>query len=185
MNDTRRNSAGSRLRQVARDILTIAEHLDGGDELSGLEPRALPLADQTCELYAFGGKTAITTKLDLARYVYNARSLRDKYLPSDLLGEPAWDILLDLYISEKMQRPIQVTSACIAARVPPTTALRWIGTLVEAGYVRRIDSAMDKRRSFVRLTTLGLRTMDDYLSALLRLMADPQLSSRVDYAAAG
>jgi DNA-binding MarR family transcriptional regulator len=46
---------------------------------------------------------------------------------------------------------VPVSSLCIAADVPPTTALRWLKTLVQQGlFVRRADPH-DGRRVFVEL----------------------------------
>ena len=39
----------------------------------------------------------------------------------ELFGEPAWDILLDLYIANVENKPVSVSSACIGSAAPPTT----------------------------------------------------------------
>jgi DNA-binding MarR family transcriptional regulator len=45
-----------------------------------------------------------------------------------------------------------VSSLCIAAEVPPTTALRWIKSLTDRGlFVRRPDPR-DARRVFIELS---------------------------------
>jgi hypothetical protein len=52
-----------------------------------------------------------------------ARRLRERLLPAGLFADPAWDMLLDLYAAEIEEQPVSVTSACIAAAAPATTAL--------------------------------------------------------------
>ena len=101
----------------------------------------------------------------LAQVLLQIRGIRSDYLPPDLFGEPGWDILLDLYVHRRRAKRVSVTSACIAARVPPTTALRWIGELVDGGLIEREDDRKDRRRAFLSLTEAGER---DVTRALMR-----------------
>lgn len=80
------------------------------------------------------------------------RRKRNDIFGEDLFADPAWDMMLDLYVATKVRRPISVSSCCIASGVPPTTALRWLSELERRDLVRRIDDELDKRRSFVVLT---------------------------------
>ncbi len=107
------------------------------------------------------------TLLAFAREIYTLRHRRSRYLPADLFGEPTWDILLDLYVATRENRPVPTTSACIGAHVPPTTALRWLRTLEEQGLLERQEDARDGRRTFVRLTEQGLAAMEDCLRTTL------------------
>ena len=50
-----------------------------------------------------------------------------------IFADPAWDMLLDLMEAEIEQPRVAVSSLCIAAAVPATTALRWLKTLTEPG----------------------------------------------------
>ncbi|GGC26428.1 hypothetical protein GCM10011371_12520 [Novosphingobium marinum] len=99
-----------------------------------------------------------------ARELYGARRFRKEHFPEDLFAEPAWDILLDLYIATLEKRRISVTSACIGADVPPTTGLRWLQLLEKRGLVARETDERDLRRCFVKLSKEGLRQMDAYLA---------------------
>lgn len=93
--------------------------------------------------------------LAIAKAIYRGRQARASQFPGDLLGEPAWDILLDLYIEKGRGRTVSVTSACIASNVPPTTALRWLGVLEEGGWIIREEDVKDRRRKFFRLSEKG------------------------------
>jgi DNA-binding MarR family transcriptional regulator len=83
-----------------------------------------------------------------------------------LFGEPAWDILLDVYIAQKGRQDIQVSSVCIEAGVPSTTILRWLTRLELEGLIYRASDNIDGRRRFVRLTDEGLAMMDRLLESL-------------------
>ena len=108
--------------------------------------------------------------LAFARESYAIRRRRDRHLPGDLFGEPTWDILLDLYVATRENRPVPTTSACIGANVPPTTALRWLRILEARGLVEREEDNRDGRRTFVRLSARGLAAMDDWLHVALAML---------------
>ena len=67
----------------------------------------------------------------------------------DLFADPAWDILLDLAASRLEGRSVSVSSLCIAAAVPPTTALRWIRMMTDQQLLERRADRADARRMFV------------------------------------
>ena len=73
---------------------------------------------------------------ETVRAVIRARRLRARYFPEELFADPAWDMLLDLLQAEIAQLRVPVSSLCIAAAVPATTALRWLKTMVQRGHLR-------------------------------------------------
>src|SRR6478609_5454372 len=85
---------------------------------------------------------------------------RNKVFTEGIFADPAWDLLLDLYVSHCNGRPVSVTSACIAANVPATTALRWIGVLENKGLIARADDPHDNRRKLVNLTDDALMKVE-------------------------
>ena len=106
------------------------------------------------------------------RSMLQARRLRDHYLRSgELFGEPAWDMLLDLLVARLEHRQVNVSSLCIAAAVPTSTALRWIGRLIEIGLVEKVNDPKDGRRLFVGLTTEGFSRVSSYINALREVLA--------------
>jgi DNA-binding MarR family transcriptional regulator len=50
--------------------------------------------------------------------------------------------------------------------VPPTTALRWIGQLTEAGLLQRVEDDTDRRRAFITLTDRAADAMARYFADL-------------------
>lgn len=69
-----------------------------------------------------------------------------------LFADPAWDMLLDLFVARAEQRPVSVSSLCIAANVPASTAHRWIQALIDQEAVRRRADPVDRRRIFIEIT---------------------------------
>jgi len=98
--------------------------------------------------------------------VIRARRLRSHYFREELFADPAWDMLLDLLQAEIAQLRVPVSSLCIAAAVPATTALRWLKTMVSQGlFVRRSDPH-DGRRVFVELAPEASRAMRRYFAEI-------------------
>jgi DNA-binding MarR family transcriptional regulator len=75
--------------------------------------------------------------------------------PDGMFADPAWDMLLDLYACKIEGTRIGVSNACMAAGVPPTTALRCLNRLEQCGLVQRQPDAVDCRRIYVELTDIA------------------------------
>lgn len=102
------------------------------------------------------------------RAVLRARRMRAQFFDGALFADPAWDMLLDLFAADLEHRRVSVSSLCIAAAVPPTTALRWIGTLHEAGLFERQPDPADRRRAYIALSAKGIEGMRGYIGAIKR-----------------
>lgn len=75
----------------------------------------------------------------------------DQLGASDIFGEAAWDMLLDLFVSHSENKRVSVSSLCIASSVPATTALRHIRHLVDYGLIHREPDETDNRRVYLCL----------------------------------
>jgi len=98
-----------------------------------------------------------------------SRRLREKFFDSSLFADPVWDMLLDLSAARLEQKSVSVSSLCIAASVPTTTALRTIKQLVDRGLLVRRSDPSDARRTFIELSAHSARAMDGCLEAVLNL----------------
>ena len=107
----------------------------------------------------------------LVRRLDRQRQLRAKYFDAELFADPAWDMLLDLAAARVEHTRVSVTSLCIASGVPPTTALRWIGQMTEAGLLARVEDETDRRRVFITLTDAAADAMARYFAELGRSAA--------------
>lgn len=102
----------------------------------------------------------------LIRRILRQRQLRARFFEGDLFADPAWDMLLDLSAARAEHSRVSVTSLCIASGVPPTTALRWIGQLIDAGLLQRVEDDTDRRRAFITLTDKAADAMARYFAEL-------------------
>lgn len=103
------------------------------------------------------------------RRAIRARRLRDQFFGDGMFEDPAWDMLLDLFAADLEGAQVSVSSLCIAAAVAPTTALRWIGRLTEAGLFDRLPDPADRRRAFLTLSPRAGQAMRGYWQAMRKL----------------
>jgi DNA-binding MarR family transcriptional regulator len=100
----------------------------------------------------------------LVRRIIRQRQMRARFFDNELFADPAWDILLDLTAARAEHNRVSVTSLCIASGVPPTTALRWISQMVDAGLLERVEDDEDKRRAFIALSDKAAEGMARYFA---------------------
>jgi DNA-binding MarR family transcriptional regulator len=147
--------------RIADLLVRLADHDRPGaaDEDDGVADRRL----------SFGFEPpAAPVDPQLVRQAIRARRMRDDFLGPNLFEDPAWDMLLDLYAARLEGRRVSVSSLCIAAAVAPTTALRWITRMTEAGLFERQPDPSDRRRAFMALSPRAAAGMDAYMAALRR-----------------
>ena len=154
--DVASDQSAARLRQLSDEVSRIAATLA---RLSSGPPAAPPAIESRPQ------PDVPDISPETVRSVIRARRLRARYFSEELFADPAWDMLLDLLQAEIAHLRVPVSSLCIAAAVPATTALRWLKTMVGKGlFVRRADPH-DGRRVFVELSS-------DASSALRRYFAE-------------
>lgn len=100
---------------------------------------------------------------DLGSKILKSRQTRGNFVAEDLLCEAAWGILLDLTVAGLKGERVATSSACAAAQVPLSTALRHVNQLIKAGWVKRISDPKDKRRTFIELQPEAFDQMVKYL----------------------
>lgn len=115
-------------------------------------------------------KAAPTITATQVRDLLRARRIRADFLPGDLFADPAWDMMLDLLAARLDHERVSVSSLCIAAAVPPTTALRWIRTLTDKGLVERQADPLDGRRVFIALAQEAVDALTRWFGASRRLL---------------
>lgn len=101
-----------------------------------------------------------TARLTIAMAWINARTARDRSFDMDLFADPAWDILLDLYVNLCRDRAVSISDLYTACSTPPTTTLRWITILEKHELVSRRSDPTDRRRRYISLTAMAIDKME-------------------------
>ncbi|MFT4025203.1 MAG: MarR family transcriptional regulator [Novosphingobium sp.] len=150
----------NRLRSIAGELVGISKNIENEGFEAGSKPFMF-------EEGAAGGRNGDEIDdLQLAAHaerLYQERRRRSRFFPEHLFAEPAWDILLDLFVNGVRNRAISITSACIAGGIPATTGLRWLGVLEKEGLLAREVSAEDARVTWVLLSDYGMNIMRSYI----------------------
>ena len=152
-----------RISSILDDIMGANGRHDGAVPLSPRSFRPAALSGTHSLLDADAAKRA---RARLVRQEIRRRRKRESCWPADLFADPAWDMLLDLYAATCEGKEVSVSSLCIAAAVPATTALRWIKTLVAEGTFLRREDADDRRRIFVGLSDEAFARMERYFDEI-------------------
>jgi hypothetical protein len=155
VSDVASDNNAERLRQLSEEVSRIASTLARLSTGPGVPIRQIEQAPA-------GDVPPLS--VDTVRSVIRARRLRARYFREELFADPAWDMLLDLLQAEIAQLRVPVSSLCIAAAVPATTALRWLKAMVSQGlFVRRADPH-DGRRVFVELAPEASQALRRYFA---------------------
>jgi len=161
LHDVASEPSAARLRQLSDEVSRIAATLA---RLS-VGPGS-PAANRNEAPAKSGPVPAVD--IETVRQVIRARRLRARYFDEELFADPAWDMLLDLLQAEIAQLRVPVSSLCIAAAVPATTALRWIKTMTDAGLFFRRADPHDGRRVFIELSRAASEGMRRYFGEVGR-----------------
>lgn len=149
-------------------------------ELSRLLSRVADMSSSLNEALSSGAvsdhrdppNNALSTRqsvLALAKQMSAFRRDRAKLLPANLFGEPAWDILLELFVMRMEDRQVRVKNACIASGVPATTALRWISILERRKLISSAMDASDHRVRWLWLEDDAFRHMFQMIAGWLSM----------------
>lgn len=154
------NEGSDRLREMGFQLIEMADALKKNNESAFRFSRTRPTdSDQLTQPH-------LTQQ---AEDEYRLRRARIPGLQDVILGEPAWDILLDLFVQQAKGRLVSVSSACIASSAPMTTALRYLKLLESNGLIVSSRVNHDDRIRMVELSASGREQMADYLSRRSRL----------------
>ena len=99
----------------------------------------------------------------VAERLYAERRRRDEYFPPALFGEPAWDLLLTLFIARDDGRAVPLAEAYQAARVDARHGPTLVEKLIDSGLITRSHN----RGNALRLTDHGMDRLSDYLADLV------------------
>lgn len=106
---------------------------------------------------------ASPSRREVLELLMRLRKERGKLFGNELVGDPVWEMLLDLAIAQERGEAVSTTSLCIGAGIPTTTGLRRLDDLEGMGMIERTADMSDRRRVMVTLTPLGSERMQAFL----------------------
>lgn len=139
--------------------MTTASEPPGGDQQKGAR------ATNTTVVEA----DLLRHECELVRTAYAILLRRRRRLDefnSAIFGEPAWDMLLELYVRETSGVSSTAEQLKAAPVIPASTAARWIKHLENDGIIVLHDHPNDRGTAFVELTDRGRQALDRYLTAI-------------------
>lgn len=101
-----------------------------------------------------------------ARQARRLRATMSAFLPQDLLVDPAWDMMIDLFIAAATGERLHVKDLILMSGESAASAMRRINRLQEAALLARDPDPTDHRRVHVGLTARGQSAMAAMLEHL-------------------
>ncbi|MEM7779495.1 MAG: hypothetical protein AAF697_03775 [Pseudomonadota bacterium] len=153
-------SSSASIREMAKTLMRLADCID-----QNWSPNKHPMQFERRSLASKYERNS----LELAKRARIADSraiIREKYLPADLLGEPAWNMLLELFQQFAGGARVSSKSLTLASRSPQTTALRYLVRLEELGLIQKSISVSDGRVTLVSLTEQGVVAVGSILEEM-------------------
>lgn len=133
------------------------------EQLDAISAELHRLSESVGGIEQRNGPDQPTSADDIRRHI-RTRRLRHQMFPGAIFADPAWDIMLDLLAARMEGKRVSVSSLCIAAAVPPTTALRWIQRLTDRGILVRSNDPVDGRRVFMALSEVAAEKLQAYFA---------------------
>lgn len=147
-------------RSMARDILAMADEA---------EAEAMSLMGSSVDEIPSKGDQTMRTKVrfvGIAKNQYDSRRVRERFFEKKIFGEPAWDMLLELYAGELNDEKISTSNLILSSSSPSSTALRWIKHLEDSGLVIKKSSHLDGRVQYQKITRTGFDSMTKYFESI-------------------
>lgn len=114
-----------------------------------------------------GGATDVSPALlARARQARQLRATMSVFLPRDLLVDPAWDMMIDLFIAAGTGERLRVKDLILLSGESAASAMRRIDRLQAADLLARRPDPADHRRVHVALTAKGHAAMAAMLEHL-------------------
>jgi DNA-binding MarR family transcriptional regulator len=103
----------------------------------------------------------------LARRLLDERRRRDACFPAGMFGEPAWDLLLTLFVAHEAGQQTFVTAALESASIAAGTGHRLLARLESQGLIVRRPAPGSGKKKLVELTPSAVEQLTDFLAGLV------------------
>ena len=163
---------GSDDRGANVDVMSDRYEDRAGADPSGIDDRLRRIRDEldVVETLVRAESEARLAPVDIGRVIRSARDGIGRYFDSSLFADPAFDMMLFVFVEEEEGRPVE-TSACYrASGVPRTTAVRWINMLIGAGLFHSTPHPTDRRLALLSLSDDAREGMRQWLGGLRPLL---------------
>lgn len=152
------NFSPREMRELGGSIIKLADALD-----QNWDPAAVR---STYHWITHAGRIE-RNSLELAKVAIRSRDnakRRKRHISPEFFGEPAWEMLLELFIQFSGQADVSTKSLCLVSGVSDTTSLRLLDRLADVSLIERTQSLIDKRVTLVRLTRQGVVAVGSILA---------------------
>ncbi|MDF1835814.1 MAG: hypothetical protein P1U62_13175 [Alteraurantiacibacter sp. bin_em_oilr2.035] len=144
-----------RLRKAAHEMLAVADEIDRSYKVE--KPELV-----VTEMASLSALSVVAAKWAFER------GLREEIFGSAIFGEPAWDMLLYLFMKAGERKRVLKTAVTSASGSSHSTALRYLSMLEVEGVVQIEKAQSDKRAQLVSLTPMGLLKMSACLARAMQ-----------------
>jgi hypothetical protein len=148
-------------RHLADFFRSLAEEVDPSNKFSEFSKEAAG-APTKLEISPKDLEAKAPLFASMAMRQIESRKRRRFFVDIDTIGEPGWQIILDMFVHDFSGKSVSITSACMASGCPSSTALRYVAILENASLVERHPSKTDKRVSYLTLTRNCRIALHDY-----------------------
>lgn len=152
----------AQMRQLGESMLKLADAID-----QAWDPAAVRSSYHWISRAGRIERQALTLA-QVAILIRDKANRRTHHIPQEFIAEPAWQMLLELFIQFAGGADVSTKSLCIVSGVPDTTALRVIERMENANLIERSQSLVDKRVTLVKLTRHGVVAVGSYLTEIGR-----------------
>lgn len=102
-------------------------------------------------------------RLETAKALLAGRRRRSKSFVGLRFYDPAWDMILELYVASRERRALPVSQLCGLSGGSTTTALRHLEHMEALGYISRTEDPRDRRRLLVTMLAPLAKAADEWL----------------------
>jgi hypothetical protein len=150
------------LMQLHALLPALSSHMVEAQATCEEAVRALARGTLDDEFRSGGGAAHLAN----VRTIIRGRKARERFMPPSWFSDPAWDMLLQLYLACLEGKPLTVGELGQLTGIKPTTVNRWLDTLVCRDWIDRHRCEEDARRVWIALSDRGADQMAEYFESL-------------------
>ncbi len=107
----------------------------------------------------------LTDAVESARRLLDRQRKRGLFFADDgIFGDPAWELLLELYIASEEQHCVKKEDICGGLTVPVSIASRWLTVFLDQHYIELCEN---HGTDHMRLTQSARSACTDYLHSMV------------------